>query len=103
MQKKLLRRVVVAAVAALIPSAVVTLGSGTAQAITGGPSAPETVPASPSPQWQTNNSVWALAYSNHVLYAAGDFTAILSPNGATSIPMSGIAAFHADEANPALN
>ncbi len=103
MKARIFRRTIAATVAAVVPCAVLTLTSGSAQATTGNPDAPETLPATASSQWQTNNSVWALAYSNHVLYAGGDFTAIVSPDGNTSIPMTRLAAFHANEDNPALD
>ncbi len=102
MNTKSFRRAVAAAAAIFTAAAGVTF-STSAQAITGDPGSPETLPAAASSQWQTNNSVWALAYSNHVLYAAGDFTQIVSPDGGTAIPMTRLAAFHANDANPTLD
>lgn len=88
----------------LLIAALLGAGASTAGAVTGGPASPETLPAASSPMWQTSDSVWALAYSNHVLFAAGNFTAICPPGTAAGncVPtaagtaMTRIAAFHAD-------
>jgi hypothetical protein len=65
----------------------------------GGAITPDTLPANAGSMWQTNDAVWALAISNHVLYAGGDFTAIRPPGAAKGInetTMWRLAAFHAD-------
>jgi hypothetical protein len=52
-----------------------------------------------SPMWQTNNSVWALAVSNNVLYAGGDFTSVRppgDPSGTGEVTRTRIAAFNAN-------
>lgn len=93
------RRRVIPASLSLVLVAVLALAGSSASAVTGGPGAPQTLPASDSSTWQTDNSVWALAYSNHVVFAAGDFTHICAPGtpaSSCSTPMGGIAAFHAD-------
>jgi Concanavalin A-like lectin/glucanases superfamily len=41
-----------------------------------------TVVANASSTWQTNGTVWTLAYSNGVVYASGDFTSVRPPGAA---------------------
>jgi Concanavalin A-like lectin/glucanases superfamily len=41
-----------------------------------------TVVANASSSWQTNGTVWTLAYSNGVVYASGDFTSVRPPGAA---------------------
>ena len=48
--------------------------------------------------WQTNGTVWALAYSNGVLYAGGSFTSVRPPGapaGTSEQAQAGLAAFDA--------
>jgi hypothetical protein len=107
MRPKLSRRVAALPLALLLAGTWLVAATSGAQAITGDPSAPQTLPASNSSMWQTNGSVWALAYSNGVVYAGGDFTAICPPGTAAAnctpttggTPMAGIAAFHATGAD----
>jgi hypothetical protein len=52
----------------------------------------------PTPTWQTNATVWALAYAEGVVYAGGDFTSVRPPGappGTGEVPRSHIAAFDA--------
>jgi hypothetical protein len=42
----------------------------------------DTVVANASSLWQTNGTVWALAYARGVLYASGDFTSVRPPGAA---------------------
>ncbi|HZD73328.1 MAG TPA: LamG-like jellyroll fold domain-containing protein, partial [Actinomycetota bacterium] len=42
----------------------------------------DTVVANHSPIWQTNGTVWALAYAHGVVYASGDFTSVRPPGAA---------------------
>src|SRR6478735_8791072 len=72
---------------------VVVIGSeaGTASAV-----ADQTLSGTASSQWQTNNTVYALATANGVLYAGGSFTAVRPPGaaqGVTETPRSYLAAF----------
>jgi hypothetical protein len=42
----------------------------------------DTVVANASSTWQTNGTVWALAYARGVVYASGDFTSVRPPGAA---------------------
>ncbi len=62
---------------------------------------PQPLPATASSMWQTNGAVWALAVSNHVVYAGGDFTSIRPPGarpGTSEAPQARLVALHADGA-----
>jgi hypothetical protein len=50
-----------------------------------------------TPSWQTNNTVWALAYGNGVLYVGGQFTSVRppgDPQGTGEVARTYIAAFN---------
>ncbi len=97
------RRSAALVLVAALPIAAVSLGTGNAGAITGAPDAPETLPAVASSMWQTNNSVWALAYSQGIVFAAGDFTALRAPgSGSDSVSMGRVAAFDAATGRPCV-
>src|SRR6266508_4250233 len=68
--------------------------------MTGGAQALEadTVVANSTPTWQTNGTVWALAYANGVVYASGDFTSVRPPGaalGTGEVARNHLAAFNA--------
>lgn len=57
----------------------------------------------PSAAWQTNGTVWALAYANGVVYLGGDFTTLRPPGaapGTQEIPANHIAAIDAATGSP---
>jgi hypothetical protein len=96
------RTIAIIAAGALLPIGI-TAFSTNASAITGGPDAPQTLPATPTATWQTNNAVWSTIVRNHVLWVGGDFTKIRPPGvatgGAGEIAMTRLAAFNADGPN----
>ncbi len=54
------------------------------------------VSSTPLASWQTNNTVWALAYSGGVVYAGGQFTSVRPPGdplGTGEVPRTFLAAF----------
>jgi hypothetical protein len=60
--------------------------------------------ATVSPSWQTNNTVWALAVANGVVYVGGAFTSVRPPGdplGTGEVPRSYLAAF--DESGDLLS
>jgi hypothetical protein len=68
-----------------------------------GDSAPN-LSATVSPSWQTNNTVWAMAVSNGVVYVGGAFTSVRPPGdplGTGEVPRSYLAAF--DESGDLLS
>jgi hypothetical protein len=67
----LLLALLLAATVAVVPFA------GGAQALEA-----NTVVANASTSWQTNGTVWALAYAHGVVYASGDFTSVRPPGAA---------------------
>jgi hypothetical protein len=67
----LLLALLLAATVAVVPFA------GGAQALEA-----NTVVANASSSWQTNGTVWTLAYANGVVYASGDFTSVRPPGAA---------------------
>ncbi len=85
----------VAAVAAMTTSACAVV---TEPVVASSPKA--TLPATASPTWQMNNSVWSLAYSNGVVFVGGDFTAIGAPGKTPGTTMTRIAALHSSTGNP---
>src|SRR4051812_26447708 len=111
-------RTVVAALALVLPAAVVSVGVTDAGAITGAPAAPVNLPATTSPIWQTNDAVWSLAYLNRdtvgtdgtvrrggIVFAGGDFTSVRppgSPKGTNERAMSRLVAFDATTGAPCL-
>ena len=57
-----------------------------------------TVVANASSSWQTNGTVWALAYARGVVYASGDFTSVRPPGAAAGtgeVARNHLAAFDA--------
>ena len=55
------------------------------------------ISAAAAPSWQTNNTVWALAYSSGVEYAGGQFTSVRPPGakpGTGEVARSYLAAFN---------
>jgi Concanavalin A-like lectin/glucanases superfamily len=57
-----------------------------------------TVVANASSTWQTNGTVWALAYARGVVYASGDFTSVRPPGaaaGTSEVARNHLAAFDA--------
>jgi hypothetical protein len=55
------------------------------------------VSSTPLSTWQTNNTVWALAYSGGVVYAGGQFTSVRPPGdplGTGEVPRTFLAAFN---------
>ncbi len=57
-----------------------------------------TVVANASSTWQTNGTVWALAYARGVVYASGDFTSVRPPGaaaGTSEVARNHFAAFDA--------
>ena len=61
-----------------------------------------TVVANASSSWQTNGTVWALAYSHGAVYASGDFTSVRPPGAAAGtgeVARNHIAAFDAATGN----
>ena len=56
------------------------------------------VSGAPSSSWQTNGTVWALAYANGKIYLGGDFTSVRPPGaaaGTNEVPRNHLAAFYA--------
>ena len=54
------------------------------------------VSSTPLSTWQTNSTVWALAYSGGVVYAGGQFTSVRppgNPQGTGEVPRTFLAAF----------
>ncbi len=90
-----LRRPVAAALSALLLSAGLTaMEIAPASAVI----ADQPVSAVASSMWQTNNTVWALAVSNGVVYAGGDFTRVRPPGaplGTSETTRNRLAAFDA--------
>ena len=90
-----LRRPVAAALSALLFSAGLTaMEIAPASAVI----ADQPVSAIASSMWQTNNTVWALAVSNGVVYAGGDFTRVRPPGaplGTSETTRNRLAAFDA--------
>ncbi len=101
--RRALRRRTALLFAGLLPAAALLSGIPDAGAMTGTAATPETLPATPGAMWQTNDAVWALAYNNGVVWAAGEFTAIRPPGTAAGdaqeIPMQRLAAFNATGPN----
>ena len=62
--------------------------TGLAQQASAAPAAVPTpdgnVSSTMAPAWQTNNTVWALAYANGVVYVGGQFTSVRPPGDAAS-------------------
>jgi hypothetical protein len=61
-----------------------------------------TVVANTSSSWQTNGTVWALAYARGAIYLGGDFTSVRPPGAAPGVgetPRNRIAAFDATTGN----
>src|SRR5687767_6419045 len=87
-----MRRLVVGLVALLLlPLGVAGLPVATAATRT-------TVTAQPATTWQTNGTVWALAYAGGVVFAGGDFTSVRPPGaaaGTADVPRQNLAAFDA--------
>ena len=58
-----------------------------------------TVNGIPSSSWQTNDTVFALAYANGVIYVGGNFTSVRPPGaplGTGEVPRNHLAAFDAN-------
>src|ERR1022692_3115886 len=80
--------------ASAAPSAPVGQIKLTAEASGGGPG--QNVSSIPSSSWQTNNTVWAIAVSNGVVYVGGAFTSVRPPGdplGTGEVPRTYLAAF----------
>jgi Concanavalin A-like lectin/glucanases superfamily len=55
------------------------------------------VSSTPTPSWQTNNTVWALGYSSGVVYVGGQFTSVRPPGnplGTGEVARTFLAAFN---------
>lgn len=56
-----------------------------------------------SPSWQTNATVWSMAYANGAIYAAGDFSSVraagAAPGDTSETARSNLAAFDAASGN----
>lgn len=62
-----------------------------------------TVSGVPSSAWQTNGTVWAMAYANGIVYLGGDFTTLRPPGaapGTQQIPANHLAAINASTGAP---
>ena len=82
--------------ASAAPSAPVGQIKLTAEASGGGPG--QNVSSIPSSSWQTNNTVWAIASANGVVYVGGQFTSVRPPGdplGTGETPRTYLAAFNA--------
>ncbi len=78
-------------------------GGSPAAAVTGDTGVRATLPAAASSIYQINDAVWALAYSNGVLFAGGDFTSTRPPGaakGTSETAMNRLAAFNASTGVP---
>ena len=73
------RKTLAGVVATLLITAVLAVG-GTSSPV--GAIADQTLSGTASSMWQTNNTVYALATANGVLYAGGSFTAVRPPGAA---------------------
>ncbi len=92
-----------AAALALATATVTTMPALQASAGTAG-SSDAGVSSTALSTWQTNNTVWALAYSGGVVYAGGQFTSVRPPGdplGTGEVPRTFLAAF--SSSNGALN
>jgi hypothetical protein len=56
--------------------------------LTSGSGVNQNLSANSSPTWQTNNTVWSLAYSSGVVYAGGAFTTVRPPGSASGTNQS---------------
>jgi hypothetical protein len=68
--------------------------------LTSGSGLNENLSANQSPTWQTNGTVWSLAYSNGVVYAGGAFTSVRppgSPLGTNEEPVSYLTSFNSSD------
>jgi chitodextrinase len=80
------------AAAIVLAALAVVLPSTPAQALQG------SVPATTAASWQTNGTVWGIAYASGVVYVGGDFTSVRPPGsaaGQNEVPRNHLAAFNA--------
>jgi concanavalin A-like lectin/glucanase superfamily protein/beta-propeller uncharacterized protein DUF5122 len=86
---------VLSAVAATALAAATVAGSAL-QASAATPTPDGNVSSTVAPSWQTNNTVWALAYANGVVYVGGQFTSVRppgDPSGTGEVARTYLAAF----------